>query len=189
MPLDFFGAWLVFFWKSTTLSEKWIKWSHRVSGVDFQTQVDPFQGFRQADELGEKIWNWNVAQKLRFSANKKEYTYIYIYTQKNPEVLFKTQNHIKRCHLDVSENRGTPKSSISIGFSIINHSILGCPYFWKPPSRWWFQRCFIKFGASWGSPWWPRRRSKVIQRLQVLLGKCPVQFQSLQWSTKKCSSL
>ena len=26
-----------------------------------------------------------------------------------------------------------PKSSISIGFSIINHPILGYPYFWKHP--------------------------------------------------------
>jgi len=35
--------------------------------------------------------------------------------------------------MDVSENRGTPKSSISIEFSIINHSALGYPYFWKHP--------------------------------------------------------
>ena len=37
-------------------------------------------------------------------------------------------------YLDVSENRGTPKSSISIGCSIINYhklSILGYHYFWK----------------------------------------------------------
>ena len=31
------------------------------------------------------------------------------------------------------QNRGTPKSSILIGFSIINPSILGYPYFWKHP--------------------------------------------------------
>ena len=31
--------------------------------------------------------------------------------------------------LDVSENRGTPKSSILIGFSIINHPFLGTPIF------------------------------------------------------------
>ena len=31
--------------------------------------------------------------------------------------------------LDVSENRGTPKSSISIGFSIINHPFWGTPIF------------------------------------------------------------
>ena len=39
----------------------------------------------------------------------------------------------------VSENSGTPKSSILIGFSIINHpfwSILGYLYFWKHPCLW-----------------------------------------------------
>ena len=37
--------------------------------------------------------------------------------------------------MGVSENSGTPKSSILIGFSIINYkpSILGYPYFWKHP--------------------------------------------------------
>ena len=32
-------------------------------------------------------------------------------------------------HLDVSENRGTPKSYILIGFSIINHPFWGIPIF------------------------------------------------------------
>ena len=31
--------------------------------------------------------------------------------------------------MDVSENSGTPKSSISIGFSIINHPFWGTPFF------------------------------------------------------------
>ena len=37
--------------------------------------------------------------------------------------------------MGVSENSGTPKSSILIGFSIRNYtsSILGYPYFRKPP--------------------------------------------------------
>ena len=35
--------------------------------------------------------------------------------------------------MDVSKNRGTPKSSISIGFSIINHPFWGYPYSWKHP--------------------------------------------------------
>ena len=40
--------------------------------------------------------------------------------------------------MDVSENSGTPKSSILIGFSIINHPFWGYPYFWKHPymTRW-----------------------------------------------------
>ena len=37
-------------------------------------------------------------------------------------------------HMDVSENNGTSKSSIFIGFSIINHPFWGIyPYFWKHP--------------------------------------------------------
>ena len=35
--------------------------------------------------------------------------------------------------MGVSENSGTPKSSILIGFSIYKPSILGYPYFWKHP--------------------------------------------------------
>ena len=33
------------------------------------------------------------------------------------------------CDMDVSENNGTPKSSILIGFSIINHPFWGTPIF------------------------------------------------------------
>ena len=36
-------------------------------------------------------------------------------------------------HLGVSKNRGTPKSSNLIGFSIINHPFWGYHYFRKPP--------------------------------------------------------
>ena len=41
------------------------------------------------------------------------YIYIYVYT----------------LYMDVSENSGTPKSSILIGFSIINHLFWGTPIF------------------------------------------------------------
>ena len=40
---------------------------------------------------------------------------------------------VESSYLDVSENSGTPKSSILIGFSIINHPFWGTPYFWKHP--------------------------------------------------------
>ena len=36
-------------------------------------------------------------------------------------------------YIGASQNCGTPKSSILIGFSLINSSILGYPYFWKHP--------------------------------------------------------
>ena len=42
----------------------------------------------------------------------------------------------KSLHIGVSKNNGTPKSSILIGFSIINHPFWGfSPYFWKHPYR------------------------------------------------------
>ena len=52
-------------------------------------------------------------------------------------------------HMDVSENNGTPKSSILIGFSIINHPFWGTSIFGNPhitiPERF-FQ------GPTWMSP-------------------------------------
>ena len=41
--------------------------------------------------------------------------------------------------MDVSENSGTPKSSILIGCSIINHPFWGPPIFWKHP----YIRCYF----------------------------------------------
>ena len=37
--------------------------------------------------------------------------------------------------MGVSKNRGAPKSSIWIGFCIINHPFWGTPYFWKHPYK------------------------------------------------------
>ena len=36
------------------------------------------------------------------------------------------------CHMEVSWNGGTPKSSILVGCSMINQPIWGTPYLWKP---------------------------------------------------------
>ena len=38
-------------------------------------------------------------------------------------------------YMGVSKNRGIPKSSILIGFSIINHPFWGTTFFWKHPYR------------------------------------------------------
>jgi len=38
-------------------------------------------------------------------------------------------------YVGVSKNSGTPKSSILIGFSIINHLFWGAHHFWKHPCR------------------------------------------------------
>ena len=76
-------------------------------------------------------------------------------------------------HLGVSENSGTPKSSILIGFSIIKPSkILGYPYFWKHhlnmnsmSQRFGDSSCDLKMG------WWsdPNLENKIpdLQRLGI----------------------
>ena len=47
-----------------------------------------------------------------------------------PGVTCRLHHHRMGCvYMDVSENSGTPKSSISIGFSIINHPFWGTPIF------------------------------------------------------------
>ena len=40
----------------------------------------------------------------------------------------------ERCYVEVSENRGTPKSSILIGLSIVNHSFWGTLFLETPMS-------------------------------------------------------
>ena len=72
-----------------------------------------------------------------------------------------TDHHPKRvtknCEVDVSENSGTPKSSILIGFSIINYkpSIFGYPYFWKHPGMFMIMitHVFFKPGYSFNMRW------------------------------------
>ncbi len=49
-----------------------------------------------------------------------------------PVFLMLTFEDVSRVEMGVSKNRGTPKSSILIGVSIINHPF-GYPYFWKHP--------------------------------------------------------
>ncbi len=48
------------------------------------------------------------------------------------DMMFEDQRW-KHSYMGVSKNRGTPKSSILIGCSIINHPFWGYHYFWKHP--------------------------------------------------------
>ena len=94
--------------------------------------------------------------------------------------------------MDVSKNRGTPKSSILIGFSIINHPFWGTPIFGNTymkiyPSQsltsaspenggaWWFVGFHVtsRFGVLWD--FFLRRMKKTAHKLatnQVLLFVC-----------------
>ena len=74
-------------------------------------------------------------------------------------------------NMGVSENRGTPKSSILIGFSIINHPFLGTSIFgnthmklhprhamsfsnWIPKTQWFAGNCYrTAFGAGFFRGW------------------------------------
>ena len=47
-------------------------------------------------------------------------------------------------YMVVSWNRGTPKTSILVGFSLINHPFLGYPHLWKPPNGG-TQKCLLCF--------------------------------------------
>ena len=63
-------------------------------------------------------------------------------------------------NMDVSKNRGTPKPSILIGFSIINHPFLGYPYFniasWS--LRWNCKLCLRSLNNTWLWPAWCDRQ-------------------------------
>ena len=63
--------------------------------------------------------NWGISQSLRKAI---------VGVLSNPPVGFTTLLG-KWQNMDVSENSGTPKSSILVGFSIINHPFLGIPIF------------------------------------------------------------
>ena len=60
----------------------------------------------------------------------------------------------KETYMDVSENSGTPKSSILIGFSIINHPFWGTPIFgnthiWNPPPGYFMEtKCVFFFQGT-----------------------------------------
>ena len=54
--------------------------------------------------------------------------------QSQPQVFKNYHQELWTNHMGVSKNRGTPKSSILIGVSVINHPFWGKhPYFWKHP--------------------------------------------------------
>ena len=66
---------------------------------------------------------------------------------------------ISPANMDVSENSGTPKSSILIGFSIINHPFWGTPIFGNPhivPGQSIFPSCRLFFAFGPGAACTPR---------------------------------
>ena len=80
-------------------------------------------------------------------------------------------------HLGVSKNSDTPKSSILIGFSIINHpfwgtTIFGNTYLWNPPT---LERNFRRLGWRWSESIAGQEAKKKFTRIDAFEGI----FQSL----------
>ena len=84
---------------------------------------------------------------------------------------------VQMIYMDVSENSGTPKSSILIGFSIIHHPFWGTPIFGNTHMRtrqkcWWrslyVRRSFVlKVAPNYGKQCWWTTKSDTLQ-LQYL---------------------
>ena len=95
-------------------------------------------------------------------------------------------NHLKQTqviliYLGVSKNRGTPKSSILIGFSIINHPFWGTPIFgngnthFKTPPK--IQTCWRVHLNPWGLVLkWKFWSPTIEQQISILLWKNPAIF-------------
>ena len=100
--------------------------------------------FMSTLNLGAQVWKfWNLAEAKGFSLKRRETWFVLT-------------------HMGVSKNNGTPKSSILIGFSIINHPFWGTPYFWKHPYR--FER-----GVDVTKDWRLSNDTQLVKRVWVWL--------------------
>ena len=94
--------------------------------------------------------------------------------------------------MGVSENSGTPKSSILIGISIINHPIWGTPFFWKHPYRpvWYLgKRCvfFLEKNAAdcLDSPYFHQFAMSFCLRYPQRIGSWKITSGSGRWHEKE----
>ena len=70
------------------------------------------------------LGSWNILSHPKSSSGGLE-----------KQAVSNTRIYKFRKHMGGSENGGTPKSSILIGFSIINHPFWGTPIFGNPPYK------------------------------------------------------
>ena len=91
------------------LPTKW--WDLEISRGSFHRNLNK--------KIVEKMWKNNSLPYISSD--------IYVFKPRNNFIVWRDE------HVGVSENRGTPKSSILIGFSSINHPFGGTPIFWKHP--------------------------------------------------------
>ena len=67
-----------------------------------------------------------------------------------------TYSPTQDAYMEVSWNRGTPKSSIFMGFSIINNPAMGISHLWKPPCIYNQRICFFQRKPTEINPWHSR---------------------------------
>ena len=100
------------------------------------------------------IWDLQI---LKLMESREE---VFFFFGEKPPLLGVIEVDVYK-HMNVSENSGTPKSSILIGFSIINHPFWGTPIFGKTHmvslmecpnmpkcmklARWWQLKYFYMF--------------------------------------------
>ena len=102
-----------------------------IPGIEYLMSIcHPSQSYRQLNvnsfltPLSNSIWTKNLMELYKLKTQQPPGCWCVFLC-----CVFK---HL--IDMDVSENSGTPKSFILIGFSNINKpSILGYPYFWKHP--------------------------------------------------------
>ena len=94
------------------------------------------EGFWQCVlESGQKIKHWELPKLfVKYQERKRETGALAVECWKKKWTEKVPKKSKKKKHMGVSKNRGTPESSILIGFFIINHPFWGkTPYFWKHP--------------------------------------------------------
>ena len=105
-------------YKKTCCSLKQHKNDIKIGKKNTKTQNENFQPFPCQSDKGSQF----RLHSLIFIAFAEQWCII------------PTWSFANQCNkLTVSENRGIPKSSILIGFSIVKHPFGGIPNFWKPP--------------------------------------------------------
>ena len=73
------------------------------------------------------------ASKIKTTTTARTFGMMRVVPPKKETHLNQPTRFLFRCYMDVSENNGTPKSSILIGVFHYKPSILGHPYFGKHP--------------------------------------------------------
>ena len=161
-------------------------WTNPQTFWDFLTPSPPKSDHEKVERRVSRTYEF-VTQTLmmrhilieRQKQNKKEMDGYLTWQRKNIQYVHALWLEKDEVYLDVSENRGTPKSSILIGFSIINHPFWGYHYFWKHPY-------IVHYSTRWPETWC----SMIFQAKHHSNAKLHVRYKggprtSYKWGKKK----